>query len=268
LKFTDAAGAVSGLAEPGAVRMSLPRKVVPETLDGLAESDPSAMRSRRDLQRIHRVMGTRTIVAQALRKLAARQPPARPLRILELGAGDGSLMLGVARASGPKIAGVELTLLDRQRLVSQARLADYADAGWRAGSDVRDVFDWAAAPGRWDIIVSNLFLHHFKGRQLHALLTAIESSSEGFFACEPRRGRLALAASHLVGAIGANAVTREDAVLSVHAGFRGTELSQGWPRPSGSGREWALDEYPAGLFSHCFCAMRRDSNPAQPKALL
>lgn len=247
--------------------MSLPRKVAPETLDGLAESDPAAMRSRRDLQRIHRVMGTRTIVARALQRLAARHPVGRPLRMLELGAGDGSLMLGVARASGLELSGVELTLLDRQRLVGQATLVGYADAGWRADSDVRDVFDWAAVPGRWDIIVSNLFLHHFEGGQLHVLLNAIESSTNGFFACEPRRGRLALAASHLVGAIGANAVTREDAVLSVHAGFRETEISQRWPRASRPGPDWALDEYPAGLFSHCFCALRRDSDRAQLKGL-
>ena len=267
LKSTDGAGAPSRLAEPAAVRMSLPRKVAPETLDGLAENDPAAMRSRRDLQRIHRVMGTRSIVARALQRFATRFPAAKPLRMLELGAGDGSLMLGVARSSGLNLPGVELTLLDRQHLVGKATMADYADAGWRAGTDVRDVFDWAAAPGRWDIIVSNLFLHHFEGGQLHALLTAIESSTDGFFACEPRRGRLALAASHLVGAIGANAVTREDAVLSVHAGFRETEISQSWPRASRSGPDWALDEYPAGLFSHCFCAMRRDSHQAQPKGL-
>ena len=97
LKFTDGAGAAFSLADAGAARMSLPRKVAPETLDGLAENDPAAIRSRRDLQRIHRVMGTRTIVAGALQRLAARLPAARPLRMLELGAGDGSLMLGVAR---------------------------------------------------------------------------------------------------------------------------------------------------------------------------
>jgi hypothetical protein len=42
-------------------------------------------------------------------------------------------------------------------------------------------------------------------------------------------------------------------VLSVHAGFRGSELSALWPRhPKG----WRLREYPAGLFSHCLRAER------------
>ena len=244
--------------------MSLPRVVAAETLDGLAENDPSAMRSRRDLQRIHRLMGTRTIVGRSLRKLAASHDESRPLRMLELGAGDGSLMLGVARAAGRDGPAVEFTLLDRQSLVTKATLASYAELNWSATAQVADVFDWAASRGSsrggigaapWDLIVCNLFLHHFEGGELHSLLAAIASRCGQFFACEPHRGWLSLAASHLVGAIGANAVTRQDAVLSVHAGFRDAELSQAWPA---SAAGWTLDEYPDGLFSHCFFARRRE----------
>lgn len=239
----------------------MPRIVAAETLDGLAEDDPAAMRSRRDLQRVHRVMGTRGIMLRALQKLMLSRPAPAPLRILELGAGDGSLMLGVARALQGHWPAVEITLLDRQRLVSRPTLAGYAHLGWRATPQVMDVFDWASSreserPGQvahWDAIVANLFLHHFEGPQLATLLAAIESRTESFLACEPRRARLALAGSHLIGALGANAVTREDAVLSVHAGFRDREISALWP---GNRPGWTLDEYPAGLFSHCFCAQR------------
>ena len=83
--------------------MSFARIVVPEVLDGLAANDPEAQRSRRDLQRIHRVMGTRGIVLRALRALPLRNASSRPLQILELGAGDGSLLLGVARASATHV---------------------------------------------------------------------------------------------------------------------------------------------------------------------
>lgn len=265
LKFNDGKLAAQKFCRSRGARMTAARIVAAETLDGLAENDPSAMRSRRDLQRIHRVMGTRSIVARALRKLTASRPRNRPLRMLELGAGDGSLMLGVAQALKDDLPAVELTLLDRQRLVSEATLASYAKRNWRATALVSDVFDWAASGkylhdgatlGRIDVIVCNLFLHHFEGRQLQFLLAAIESRGDRFFACEPRRGWLALAASHLVGAIGANAVTRQDAVLSVHAGFRAAELSLAWPASSAG---WTLHEYSAGAFSHCFFAQRRES---------
>ena len=242
--------------------MSLPRVVAAETLDGLAADDLAAMGSRRDLRRVHMVMGTRAIVAGALRRLTAGHRRAAPLRVLELGAGDGTLMLGVARVLKPHWPVVELELLDRQKLVSPATLQAYAALGWQARDRVSDVFDWVAsgsepAPGqtlaRWDVIVVNLFLHHFEGAPLTALLGAVAGRSHRFLACEPRRSRLALAGSHLLGLMGANAVTREDAVLSVHAGFAQGEMAALWPA---GGFGWTLKDYPAGLFSHCFSASR------------
>lgn len=258
------------------------RVVAAETLDGLDESDPAAQRSRRDLRRIHVAMGTRSIVTRALAAMIdvrdgnprggndgnIRPAAARPLRILELGAGDGRLMLGVAGALQPRWPAVEVTLLDRQSLIEPATIESYATLGWNATPRIVDVLEWADTAAndsaddpaaRWDLIVSTLFLHHFEGAAFERLLAAIARRADRFFACEPRRAPLALFGSHLVGALGANAVTREDAVLSVHAGFRDVELSTAWP---GSAADWRLQEYPAGLFSHCLRAERRSPDVA------
>lgn len=238
------------------------RVVAAEVLDGLPQDDLRAIRSRRDLRRIHRVMGTRRILVRALNAMKLAHLDVEPLRVLELGAGDGSLMLGVARELAgcwPKVA---LTLLDRQSLVTPAIVASYLAVGWTVIAEVGDVLDWAhndtqpppaTAPQRWDLIVVNLFLHHFEGEHLAQLMNAIAQKSDRLLACEPRRDWLALAGSHLTGIIGANAVTREDSVLSVHAGFTGNELSVLWPK---QGATWRIQECAAGFFSHCFCAER------------
>lgn len=236
--------------------MSLSRVVAPETLDGLAAADPSAQRSRRDLQRVHRFMGTVSIVAKALRRCEGFRRPG-PFRILELGAGDGTLMLRVARAIGPVDARVELTLLDRLALVDESTIKGYARAGWRTDVVTADVLEWSEAPTddapRRDLIVANLFLHHFEGAALTSVLHAAGLRSDHLYACEPRRSRVALTAAHLTGLIGANAVTREDAVLSVHAGFRDDELTKAWTSATAG---WTVREYGAGPFSHCFDARR------------
>lgn len=248
---------------------ALPRQVDAETLDQLDADDPRAQRSRRDLRRLHRWMGSKTLLLRALRTmdtladLAPMAAQAGPLRVLELGAGDGSLMLSVARALAPAWPAVELTLLDRQALVADNTVAHYAELGWIVARQNRDALDWAASANhalqfdgqapRWDLIVANLFVHHFDAATLTRLLAGIAASSDRFVALEPRRHWLALAASHGVGAIGANAVTREDAVLSVHAGFCGQEISVCWPA---QGETWQLHEHAAGLFSHCFVAQR------------
>jgi hypothetical protein len=243
--------------------MSMTRIVGTEILDGLAADDPAARRSRRDLKRFHRAMGTRSILLRALHDTTASNPDKRTLRVLELGAGDGSLMLGVAHALAPAWPQVELTLLDRQALVSLEMIENYARLGWTVVEQVVDALEWAASAtdslekgnelARWDLIVANLFLHHFEGSQLTMLLNSITARSNGFFACEPRRVWLSLAGSHLAGLIGAGEVTREDAVLSVHAGFRDKELTALWPADPD---KWRVQEYSAGLFSHCFHAER------------
>ena len=212
-------------------------------------------------------MGTRTILLRALRQLRPPGPDAATFRVLELGAGDGTVMLGVARAMAPLWPPVELTLLDRQALVDGATIAGFAGLGWCAGVDVVDALDWADAssghqPGdngaaRWDLIIANLFLHHFEGAQLSALLGAVAAVTDRFVACEPRRDWIALGGSHLVRAIGAGDVTRTDAVLSVHAGFRGNELTAQW---AAEGADWRIQEYRAGPFSHCFCAEQAEAS--------
>jgi hypothetical protein len=260
-----------------AISSALERVVEPEELDHLAPDDVTAQRSRRDLRRVHRAMRTRAILVRALDRAVTAAKRSASLRILELGAGDGTLMLGVARVLAPRWPAVKLSLLDRQALVADRTVADYAVLGWEVQLLTADVLDWVSdasdasnvasnvassdassdassePPPRWDLIVTNLFLHHFEEPVLRRLLAAVAARTEVFFACEPRRAWVALAGSHLVGALGANAVTRGDAVLSVHAGFRGAELTALWPAAAG---RWRIEETPAGWFSHCFCASR------------
>jgi hypothetical protein len=231
--------------------MKLPRHVQPEILDVLDGDDVDARRSRRDLRRINRAMATLAVVLPALDRVAA---PARPRTLLELGAGDGSLMLRVARRRASDWPALNVVLLDRQPLVPPESLREMRGLGWTPEVATADVFDWleSAHAEPWDIVFANLFVHHFEGRRLAALLAGIAARARAFVCCEPRRGAVALLGSHLVRLIGANAVTRHDAIASVHAGFRGAELSGLWPGPD----HWRVREHSAGLFCHCFVATR------------
>jgi hypothetical protein len=249
-----------------------PRTVLPELLDELAPDDPRARRSRGDLRRIHVAMGSAAILARAFARV---RPGAPPRRIVELGAGDGTLLLRVARRLGWR--DVELTLLDRVDLLDDATRAAYAALGWRVRAKRGCALDWArAAAGldaagsaasqgahsdsdsgsasgeHYDLCVASLFLHHFAADDLGELLRGVAARADAFVALEPRRGRLARFGSRLVALVGANAVTRADAVTSVAAGFAGHELSSSWQ----SGPQWHLVEQAAGPFAHSFVATR------------
>ncbi len=233
-----------------------PRRVRAEHLDALPPENPQARRSRRDLRRVHLAMNSVSILRRTIDALHFAAPPRR---ILELGAGDGSWLLRLARALEPRWTGVELTLLDRHDLVSEATHRAYRDLGWVVTPISIDALAWAreAAAEHYDLCLAMLFLHHFDTAPLSALLSAVAARTDAFVCGEPRRdlpGRLAGACS---GVIGASRITREDAVTSVAAGFRGTELSTLWGRVAG---DWQVGEFRALPFMHCFTARRMPAN--------
>jgi len=236
--------------------MTMPRRVEPELLDALPPGDPRAVRSRNDLRRVNRLMGTQAVIGDALDALLRKWSSSR---VIELGAGDGTLMLRLARQRARHWPRVRLGLLDMQPVVRAETLMGFRDIGWDAEIIGADVFDWFAQsePGDAPIIVANLFVHHFDGERLQALLNGIASRARAFACCEPRRSQLALAGSRLLGAIGANDVTRHDAVISVRAGFNGDDLSALWPDRA----MWTLEESRKGPFCHRFVAVRKDLSP-------
>ena len=237
-----------------------PRTVRPEILDELPPADARAIRSRRDLRRVNRVMGSCGILSRALRHALASTPPDAAPRILELGGGDGTLALRIAKRLVASWPVAELTLLDRQALISSATGTAFAHLGWSLRPLTVDALAWARAPtqqqrsGCWDVILANLFLHHFDDAALRELLAAAAERCDTFIACEPRRSPFALAGGRLLPALGVSADTRHDAVISVGAGFLGGELSGSWPIANRTA--WQLTERRAGLFSHLFIATR------------
>lgn len=216
------------------------RVIEPEWLDFLPPEDRAAAASRRDLRRINFVMGSARVLSRLL--------PAGVKSVAELGAGDGELMLRVARRRPRK--GVEVVLVDRAPAIEQKTVTAFAAAGWTAKAVCADVHHFLETAPRFDAIVANLFLHHFERGPLARLLELVAARCSFFAACEPRRSGFALLGSRMLWGLGCNAVTRHDAVVSVRAGFRGAELSALWPKAPG----WQLEERAQAPFSHIFIA--------------
>jgi hypothetical protein len=247
LRPSYAAGSLAGIARRDESRVALERVVAPEWLDVLPPEDPRAVRSRRDLRVVNSIMGHAGIIAAALRRHLDSDRPS----IAELGAGDGTLL---ARVLAGRMAR-KVVLVDRQPAIDERTRARYLDRGIGVEIQAADVFEWLRQERRmFDVVVTNLFLHHFEDAALGRLLEGVSRRTKLFIACEPRRARLPLVGSRLLGLIGCNDVTRHDAYVSVLAGFRGRELSVLWPDEQG----WALTEGNVGLFSHSFVAHSAD----------
>jgi SAM-dependent methyltransferase len=228
------------------------RAVKPELLDRLPADDRRAIQSRADLQKVNAWMGHARIMSRMLERALGGDGPQS---IVDLGSGDGTLLLKIARRMAPAWKPSRVVLVDRQPVVTSATRAAFEALSWRVDVAQMDVFGWLhrSKTERFDVTIANLFLHHFEQPELSLLLREVAAQTRRvFLACEPSRRWRALAAIPLLRVIGCNDVTLHDGRISVQAGFLDKELSEAW---DGGGR-WRLEERHAGAFTHCFLAER------------
>lgn len=228
------------------------RTVQPELLDSLPPEDPRAVSARGGLRRVNALMGNARILTTALIGCEVQ----RVRRIADLGAGDGAFAFALARRLA-RVWGPDITvdLVDRQPSLDASVQEGFRKIGWNARVHQCDVMDWltAAPQDRVDIVIANLFLHHFKGPELRGLLEKIAARCRCFASCDPIRSAPAVRCCPLLLLIGCNAVVRNDAAISIRAGFKGSELTALWPNDA----RWETEERPGGLFSHLFVAREK-----------
>jgi len=225
------------------------RVLTPELLDSLPPDDPAAQASRRDLRRLHPLLGQ---IGLWTRWFAENFPARPPASLADLGAGDGSLLGTVLLRAYPKGGhGARIFFVDRQPVVPESTLAHLRRCNWLPTVIAIDIFEWAEQGPPVDAALANLLLHHFGEAGITRLFSALARKTSSLAAAEPRRNHLAFLATQTLGLIGCHPVTRHDARVSVEAGFRDHELSALWPASG-----WTLRERSAGPFTHFFSAQK------------
>ncbi len=200
-------------------RQMAKRLVTPELLDSLPPNDPEAVRSRRDLHRVNRLMGNERWILRAVDDFSKEAAP----RMVEIGAGEGVLCNRLARKFP------EATITAYDLAPRPATLDPRVD--WRQG----DLFKQPAPCG--DVLIANLFLHHFEDDALAELGRWMANFRMGIFN-EPDRAHL----PHFLGTLAhpfINRVTRHDMHVSIRAGFAAGEI----PRSLGlDATHWKSEE--------------------------
>lgn len=184
------------------------RRVQPELLDSLPFHHPDAIRSRRDIRLINGLMGNfRWLRGQLSRQLRPGD------RVLELGAGDGTLTR---------------SLLSRRILRPDQLLAldlHPPPPDWPAAATWLQQDLFAGPLPEADIVIANLFLHHFEDSQLARLGELISPRTRLLLLSEPERRRRYLWTGPLLRYVfRLNHVTVYDMRVSIRAGFRSSEL--------------------------------------------
>ena len=212
------------------------RVILPELLDLLPPDDPDAMRAREEMDMVNGIMGNHRWIERMNRR--HREDG---WRITELGAGDGTLSRRLLKSD----CCTEETLHAFDLAPRPVQWP--AAAHWTCG----DVL--AQALPETEIVVANLFLHHFTQEQLRLLGSRLSPVTRLIVAAEPARrwiycllGRLFCELAEL------NHVQRHDMQASICAGFHGQELQLAL----GLGNEWQVDAYEHPMGGYRFLAWR------------
>jgi ubiquinone/menaquinone biosynthesis C-methylase UbiE len=215
------------------------RQISHEWLDDDRGTPEEIVQSLDDLWRINRWLGGVSSGLRLFENYFARFGR-HAIQALDVGAGDARLSACLKEKLRRRKLQVEFTVLERR--ITHLNQARTREAGLRAV--VGDVFAPPFAEGAFDVVMCNLFFHHFSGGSAVRLLKSLmRLARESVLISDLERS--AVAHTFIRGAwpFARSPITRHDGPASVRqaytrpeaqtlveeAGFRNYEIVQMWP---------------------------------------
>jgi hypothetical protein len=174
-----------------------------------------------DLWRINRWLGGVSSSLQMLEDFFARSG-VHPVRILDVGAGDSRLAGRLQMELRRRGLQAEFTVLDR-------RLSHLQNSHKSAGAPQPVVADALVLPftdGSFNVVMCNLFFHHFSDGPAQQLLRGMAAiASEVVLINDPERHRLPYLFIRYAPWFARSPITRHDAPASVRQAYTRSELA-------------------------------------------
>lgn len=197
------------------------RAIAEEQMDAPGLAPETYARVLHDLAQVNSV----TLARRPTLGFLDRLPPAdRPLRLLDVGFGDGDMLRTIARWAlkhGIATALVGVDLNPRSANVARAQTPADLRIDYRTG-------DYADLAGeRWDVVISSLVAHHMSASELLSFLRFMDThAARGWFINDLHRHGFAWMGYPLLARLARwHRIVREDGQLSIARSYRPAE----WP---------------------------------------
>lgn len=169
----------------------------------------------------HRLGGNR-VLKKGLKKLLKNHDKSKPIKLLDIGCGDGSQLRYLSKWAKKKGYTIALTGLDGNadciRIAKELSL-NHPEITYLNG----DIFE--PLDGPYDIVTATLFLHHFTQEQIIQIVSnAIKAKPIGILVNDLHRSKTAYFLFKCVCVFIKNPMIKNDGLISILRGFKRNDL--------------------------------------------
>jgi ubiquinone/menaquinone biosynthesis C-methylase UbiE len=198
------------------------RHTTAELLDDDRGTPAEIERSLDDLWRINRWLGGVRSNLRLLERFFQRAGP-QPARILDVGAGDSRLADRLRRALRRRNLRAEFVVLDRRH----SHLRNGTPHAQGLSAVVADVFNLPFRDKSFDVVMCNLFFHHFSGEDARELLRRLSGiAGRAVIINDLERNLAPYWFIRIAYPFARSRITRHDGPASVRQAYTRTELRE------------------------------------------
>ncbi len=196
-----------------------------EIMDDFRLQGPELEETLQDLDKVNKWLGGNKITLEGVEKVINSACFRPPLRILDVGCGNGSVLKEVAQLGRKRGIKMQLKGIDANEHaieIARRNCKDYPEISFEA----QDVFSEEFVQESTDVLLCTLTLHHFKDEEIRRLLQVfVQKSSMGIVINDLKRSKLAYRLFQLFcAAFIHNDIAREDGLVSIKRSFRKKDL--------------------------------------------
>ena len=178
------------------------------------------------LDTINKWLGGNRVTINGIKKILRPYPKEKQITILDLGCGGGDMLrrvaaLGIKEGYKFKLIGIDANA----EAIAYARelSIDYKEVSFME----MDIFSDEFKNLEYDLVLSTLFLHHFKENQLVELLKHVSNKANiGIVVNDLHRHAMAYYLFKLLGLVIKNKMVKQDGLTSILRGFKRNDLEE------------------------------------------